>query len=157
MRYTFVLVLFILSFSLHAQKVRDFSAVTTENETVSFYDLKGSEATVIDFWASWCKPCLKAMPHVEYLHQSFADKGVSVIGVNTDGPRSQAKVKPIINSLHISYPILMDMNNQIMNDLNITVLPTIIIFDKEGVVVYRHEGYVKGDEKEWQVALEKIL
>ncbi|WP_282039726.1 TlpA family protein disulfide reductase [Saccharicrinis aurantiacus] len=143
--------------SMESQTIRDFSATSLDNNTVTFSSLKGEGLTVLDFWASWCKPCLKSMPYIEGIYTKYKDQGVSVVGVNTDGPRSQSKVKPIIKSLNIHYPIILDMNNNLMNDLNVLSLPTLLIVDKNNKVIYRHEGFVKGDEKRIEEELEKYL
>jgi len=88
------------------------------------------------------------------IFKKYQEKGVSFIGVNTDGPRNQSKIKPMINSLKVEYPIVLDTDNTLMNDLNVNVLPTLIIFDKKGKSVFIHEGFILGDEK---LIEEKIL
>jgi thiol-disulfide isomerase/thioredoxin len=148
--------IFSSSFS-YSQNIRDFSAQTVNSEFVNFSALMGKHVTVIDFWASWCKPCLKAMPQLNSIDDDYAGKGVKVIGINTDGPRSLSKVKPIINTLGINYPILLDLNGQLVNDFNVSALPFLIILDHEGKVVYQHEGYVRGDEREWEAKINELL
>ncbi|TLX73972.1 TlpA family protein disulfide reductase [Labilibacter sediminis] len=140
-----------------AQTVRNFSANTVSNDKVTFSGLKGHNLTIIDFWASWCKPCIKSMPLIEKIYNEFKTDGVNVIGFNVDGPRSVSKVKPIISSLNISYPIILDTESKIMRDLNIEVLPSLLIVDTKGKVLYRHEGYVKGDEIEWRDVIVGLL
>ena len=65
-----------------AQTIRDFSLTDTQNETYTFSQLKGEHLTIIDFWASWCKPCLKAMPVMEEMYLKNKNSGVNIIGRN---------------------------------------------------------------------------
>ncbi len=141
----------------HSQKIRDFLLDDIAGQTYSFADLKGEHLTIIDFWASWCKPCLKAMPKLEILQKKYEDNGVNLISINADGPRSIAKVAPLVRSLGIKNIVLKDINNEVMNDLNVFQLPTLLLIDNKGQVVFRHEGYTEGDEKVIEMQIMKIL
>lgn len=142
---------------VHSQKIRDFLLDDIAGETYSYADLKGEQLTILDFWASWCKPCLKAMPKLEALHKKYEAQGVNLISINTDGPRSIAKVAPLVKSLGLKNIVLKDINNEVMGDLNVFQLPTLLIIDSKGQVAYRHEGYNDGDEKEVEKELLKML
>ncbi|MBK3519073.1 TlpA disulfide reductase family protein [Carboxylicivirga marina] len=146
----FLLLIIFLAVSTigQAQTIPDFMLENLDGEWVSYSELKGDEVTVVDFWASWCKPCMKAMPEIEKLFNNYHHKGLSVISINTDGPRSISKVVPLSKTLKLSYPIISDINNELMNELNITALPTLLLVDNKGTVRYRHEGWNIGDEKE---------
>jgi thiol-disulfide isomerase/thioredoxin len=117
-----------------------------KNNWVSIDNIKGEKLTVIDFWATWCKPCVSAIPKINSLNKKFEGRGVVFIGINTDGPRNQSKVKPLVKALKISYPILLDPENNLMNALNVNVLPTLTIYDSKGKNLYFHEGFTLGDE-----------
>jgi cytochrome c biogenesis protein CcmG/thiol:disulfide interchange protein DsbE len=132
-----------LSFS---QSVRDFTLQNIDGELKTYHELKGEELTIIDLWASWCKPCLKSMPKINVLYKEYQNKGVEVIGINTDGPRSISKVKPIVKVLNLSYTNLTDINNTVMKDLEVASLPTLLIINSENNIVYRHEGFSSGGE-----------
>lgn len=155
-RYVFITLVLSIAFAANAQVVRDFKTNKLNNEVVSFEDLKGDKLTVLDFWASWCRPCLKAMPKLEKVYQEVSDKGVAVIGVNVDGPRSFSKALPLINSLKISYPNISDIEGKLKDELEVSSMPTLLIV-KGNKVVYRHEGYAPGDEEEWLKKIEKLL
>jgi len=64
------------------QKAPDFSAFTTTGQKVNLSDLKG-KVVILDFWASWCRPCQKSMPGLEKIYQQVKDKGVIVLSLNT--------------------------------------------------------------------------
>lgn len=146
-------------FSLMGVKAQnlDIDLKTTDNKWVNFQDQLGEKVTIIDFWATWCKPCVNAMPKINDIYNEFKTQGVTIIGVNVDGPRNQSKVKPLVNSLKIDYPILFDGDEELLNEMNATVLPTLYILDSKGKLVYTHEGFSPGDEKEIKEEILKLL
>jgi len=147
----------ISGYGLNAQQVRNFVLNDLQNKSRSFDELKGEKLTLIDFWATWCKPCNKAIPELNKLYTQFKGKGVNLIGINCDGPRSVAKVAPLSKSLQIEYPVLLDMNAELMNDLNLSAYPSLLMVNSSGKVVWIHEGYVPGDELVIQKEIEKQL
>ncbi|XOV94936.1 MAG: TlpA family protein disulfide reductase [Bacteroidota bacterium] len=143
--------------SVNAQKIRDFSFKDIHNNEQSYSKLKGEKITLIDFWTTWCKPCRKAMPELNHIYNSFKDQGVSIIGINCDGPRSIAKVAPLSASLQIEYPVLLDIDTELFNYLNLSGYPTLVLVDGSNKVRYIHEGFVTGDEQEIIEQIEKYL
>jgi len=142
---------------LNAQQVRNFVLNDIQNKSQSFEELKGEKLTILDFWATWCKPCNKAIPELNKLYLQYREKGVNIIGINCDGPRSIAKVAPLCKTLQIEYPVLIDMNTELMNGLNLSAYPSLLIVNSSGKVVWIHEGYVPGDELIIQKEIEKQL
>lgn len=129
------------------QTLRGFSLPDIKNLTVNFDEVKGEKITVIDFWATWCKPCMKAIPKLSQLSSKYRSKGVQFIGINGDGPRNMAKVGPLVRALQIDYTILLDPDLTLMQDLNISTFPTLLILNQEHKIIWRHEGFVEGDER----------
>lgn len=159
MKTVILVFLFVLisGYGTNAQQVRNFVLNDLQNKSRSFDELKGEKLTLIDFWATWCKPCNKAIPELNKLYSEFHSKGVNLIGINCDGPRSVAKVAPLSKSLQIEYPVLLDMNLEVMNGLNLSAFPTLLIVNSSGKVVWIHEGYLPGDELVIQKEIEKQL
>ena len=144
-------------FAAAGQQLPDFYLNDIQNNPQSFEDLKGDDLTLFDFWATWCKPCQKAIPELNKIYEAYSDRGVQVVGVNCDGPRSIAKVAPMVKSLQIQYPVLLDINADLMNNLNLTNFPTLIAVNTKGKVVYVHEGFALGDEIEIKEAIDALL
>lgn len=142
---------------LTAQTVANFEFKNIENKSQSYNELKGEKLTLIDFWATWCKPCNQAIPELNKIYSSYKDKGVEIIGINCDGPRSVSKVGPLSKSLKIQYPVLIDINSELKNELNIIGLPTLVMVNTKGKIVWIHEGFVSGDEKIIIAEIEKQL
>ena len=97
------------------------------------------------------------MPKINSLYEKYKSKGVNVIGVSMDGTRSRAKISPLVNSLFVTYPIVVDVNNDLSNAFGVSVLPTLIMLDKNGKKVFEHEGFSPGDESIIEKAILKYL
>lgn len=137
--------LFFSGFCLTAQTVTDFKFKDIDNNARTYNELKGEKLTLIDFWATWCGPCNKAIPELNKIYSLYKNKGVEIIGINCDGPRSVSKVAPHSKALKIQYPVLIDINSELKTELNIMGLPTLIIVNSKGKIVWIHEGFVSGD------------
>jgi thiol-disulfide isomerase/thioredoxin len=155
MKIIYFVIVFCMALQLQAQTVKNFNLKDTQNTSRSFEELKGEKLTIIDFWATWCKPCLKAIPELNTIYDQFKDKGVAVISINCDGPRSVAKVGPMSKSLKMNYPVLLDIDSTVKTQLNLAAFPTLILVDSKGKIVWIHEGFVSGDEKEIIAQIEK--
>ena len=115
------------TFSAFAQ-LPELDLENTDHEWVNLEELKGEKLTVVDFWALWCKPCINSMPTLNKIFEELKDQGVQFIGVNIDGPRNSAKVKPFIRTIGIEYPIVYDPDQELVNEFNVQAFPTLIVF-----------------------------
>ncbi len=156
-RWTMVLLLVALVNRSVGQVIQDFTLDNVDNERVSLADIKGDKLTIIDFWATWCKPCKKAMPKLNEFYEKYREKGLNVVGISCDGPRSVSQVEATVNNLRITYPILVDMDCKVMNAHQYQAFPTLIIIDQSNEVVYLHEGFTSGDEKKIEEAIVNLL
>ena len=138
-------------------EIPNFRLKNLDNRTVSFNSLKGEQFTVIDFWATWCKPCVKSIPKLVEISNEFEDQGVQFIGISIDGPRNLAKVKPFARSLGMTYPVLLDVNSEVMPKLSVRAVPTLLIVNADNEIVYVHEGYKAGEETEIREEILKLL
>lgn len=134
-----------------------FQLQDIHNEWKEFEDVKGEKLTVIDFWATWCQPCVRSIPELNKIAIEMEDKGVKFVGISIDGPRNQSKILPFVSSMGIEYTILKDINSEVMSEMNVTSVPTLLIIDKEGEIVYTHEGFRPGDDKVIKEEIENYL
>ncbi len=98
--------------------------------------------TVLDFWASWCEPCKKAMPHLEELWQRQDPNRVAFIGVNMDETREAAfgALAEVARVREVTFPMVWDNFNLAQDRYRIGTLPAMVIFDQNGRVAWAVGG-----------------
>jgi peroxiredoxin len=157
-RSSFLWIFLLLSLSAFSQgRVYDFSLEDVDRNIVYFSDVQGETLTVIDFWATWCQPCIRSLPKLVEMSRDLGMRGVGFVGISVDSPRNLSKVKPFARSMGITYPVLVDPNGELMGELNILAVPTLLLVDQALNIVYTHEGFHAGDETEIREAIDDFL
>ena len=128
-----------------------------DGRTVTLSSYLDQGPVVLDFWATWCKPCLAAMPELNALHEELGPRGLQVVGINEDGQRNAAKVKPFVRTQDIRFPILLDLNRAAQSRLNAPALPTTLLLDRDGNVVHTSFGYRPGEIQQLRAKIEALL
>ncbi len=158
----FVVVLCLLASPLSAQilkdqKAPDFTLPDLDGNNYRLYDNLGKEALLITFWATWCAPCIEEMKALRPVYEKYAPRGLEVISISVDDPKTVGRVGGFVNSRKFPYKILLDTNNEIMQLYQTTMPPFSILLDREGRIVYTHTGYRKGDEAELESHVADLL
>ena len=91
---------------------------------------------MLDFWATWCKPCERLMPRMQKLHEKYGGKGVVVFGVNT---REQRDPVALMRQKRLTYGLLLK-GEEIARDYGVINLPVVYVIGADGTIIYRHEG-----------------
>ena len=124
----------------------------------STFDLAAEKGSVLllNLWATWCAPCRFEIPELDKLHAKYAGRRFKVIGVSVDegGP---ADVKQFLSEQKISYPIAVDPEGKLATLLHTSVLPTSVLIDRSGNVVWKHFGVVNTSDTSLTQALESAL
>lgn len=138
--------------------VPDFELDTIRGDSVRLSDYLGDQVILLDFWATYCDPCLLAMPHLEELYQRYKQRGFVVLGVSIDGPESVARVRGEVQKLGVSFPILLDQETRVVALYNPrTTAPYSVLIGRDGSVIKKREGYVTGDTKTLDAEIETAL
>jgi peroxiredoxin len=117
--------------SLLGRPAPDFQpAVQAGDKLPRVSGLRG-KVVLIDFFATWCGPCVEAMPHVEELHQKLKKQGLVVVGVSNESP---AIVAHAAEKLHVTYPLASDDGEGVSASYQVFALPTMVVIDRKGVV-----------------------
>jgi cytochrome c biogenesis protein CcmG/thiol:disulfide interchange protein DsbE len=142
---------------LAADKAPVFTLKDLEGKTFSLQDELGKGPMVFDFWATWCKPCIKGLGKMQEIEAGYRAKGVRVYTINIDGPRNQAKIRPFLRRYRLTLPVLLDKTSELMKAYHLVGVPTTLIIGADGELVYQHQGYTPGDEKKVRTQLDKLL
>ena len=129
----------------------------TDGTETSLEEIHHSGPVLIDFWALWCAPCLKAMRHLDDLQEKYREQGLTVLGINLDTERSRSKVRSYIRSKGYGFTVALDPSQESYRRLNGTAMPYTILVDSTGKIVYRHSGYLPGDEKILETEIQSVL
>ncbi len=133
----------------------DFSLSDASQKTIKLGELRG-KVVLIDFWASWCEPCLRELPELEKLHKQLAGRGVVVIGINIDRERKNAD--ELIARLKLSFPSLYDPKGQVAELYDPPKMPTSYVVDQQGVVRLVSEGFAgAADIAKLKTTIEQLL
>jgi peroxiredoxin len=101
---------------------------------------------LVNFWASWCRPCIEEVPGIRRLIEAMAETPFAVIGVNVG--EAERRVQATAKRLRMEFPILLDKDSATFKGWGATVLPTAYILDGSGRVRYIGRGPVEWDRVE---------
>jgi peroxiredoxin len=100
---------------------------------------------LMSFWATWCKPCIVELRHLEKLYQKYKSKGFVVLAVSMDGPETQANVKPVIQNYRLTFPVVIDHETRIVKLYNTKHAAPFSVLLKKGKQIKTREGFQVSD------------
>jgi thiol-disulfide isomerase/thioredoxin len=131
-------------------------AADLKGKPMSWESLKG-KVVLVDFWATWCAPCRKAMPELQALHDKYAKRGFTVLGVAIDEGNPVPKIKKFVTSKKITYPIAIDSEEDpTWGRFRVKAVPAAFLIDQEGRIVAQWTG-VSADSREVEEKLAALL
>ena len=102
---------------------------------------------IINFWATWCNPCMAELPHLNQIDKDYEDRNVEVVAISLDAARHASKVKAYIKSRKYQFITLLDTDTAVVSQYHPQKsIPYTIILDREGHIVHTHVGYISGVE-----------
>ena len=116
----------------------NFALPDLKNNTVKLSAYDG-QIRIVDFWATWCPPCRKEIPHFQALHEKYGDQGLKVIGVALGEEASV--VQPFVDRMKMTYTSLLGDTQVAQQFGGIEAIPTTFVIDKKGRVYKKHIGY----------------
>jgi len=102
---------------------------------------------ILNFWASWCKPCIKEMSAIADVYDDWVEEtGVKLVAVSIDDARSSKMVEPLANGKGWEYDILLDPNGDFKRAMNVGLIPHTFLIDGNGNIVWQHTSFAEGSE-----------
>ena len=139
-------------------KAQDFTTRDMDGKTVKLSDYLGKQTILLNFWSTYCEPCLAEFPHLRKMQDDKKAKGFVILAVAMDGPETVAQVKPFAQRNNLNFPVLLDEDSAICALYNPKKSgPLTILIDKTGQVTQVREGYNPGDEETLAVEVDKLL
>lgn len=100
---------------------------------VTLSSLRG-KVVLLDFWATWCAPCVQMLPTLHDLHREFQPRGVEFVGINSDGPMTTAEdLRAFLQQRPAPYPIVVD-DGQVGERYNVAALPHMVVVGRDGMI-----------------------
>lgn len=127
---------------------------TPDGSTKSLADYRG-EYVLMDFWATWCGPCRRAMPGMQRLHNLYGPRGLNVIGVNTSEENPDEAVG-YMRSKRFSYQLLLRADD-VARQYNVSGIPSFFLINPQGQIVYASSGFSTAGEQKLEAKIRAEL
>jgi len=122
-----------------AKTAPSFTLQDLKGNHISLSDFQG-KVVVLDFWATWCPPCVKEIPHFIELYEQYKDRGFAMVGISLDR-QGVSVVKSFTQKYRVNYPILMTDGRVDKAYGGITGIPTTFVIDSAGNIRQKYIGY----------------
>ena len=129
----------------------DFRLKTFDGRAVSLDDYRG-QVVLLDFWATYCSPCVAALPELQALHAKHGSRGFSVVGVTVDD--RAALVQKATSRAKVTYPILQ-ATPEVWNAYKVNALPALILVGRDGRILKRYGG--EADKQAMLAEIERAI
>ncbi len=135
------------------QAAPSLKVTTTSGQTVSLANYKG-HVLVLDFFASWCEPCKRAIPHLIELNRKYGKHGLQILGLSLDEDRED--LNEFVMPLKLNYPVAQ-ANEDLQSGYGLRSIPTLVLIDKKGIVVEKYMGLTDEMRKTLDATIKRLL
>jgi cytochrome c biogenesis protein CcmG, thiol:disulfide interchange protein DsbE len=125
------------------------AGIVTPTEAAATLDLARYRGKVVyvDFWASWCGPCKLSFPFMEQLATRYPASDLAVVTINVDRQRTAADA--FLRQVRSTLPVIYDAAGDLAQAWKVADMPTSLVFDRKGVMRFRHQGFFPGKVREY--------
>ncbi|NRG47535.1 redoxin domain-containing protein [Bacillus sp. CRN 9] len=118
----------------------DFELTTLNGNTVKLSDYKGKKV-ILNFWASWCPPCVAEMPHMQQFYENNKENDIEIVAVNlTSLDKGMSEIKKFVDENNLSFTIPLDKDGTIGIQYETFSIPTSYIIDSNGIIIKKIVG-----------------
>src|SRR5262245_35853015 len=132
----------------------DIQLRTARGTTTRVNDFKG-KVVLVDFWASWCRPCVRSFPAIDGLYRKFRGRGLEVLAVNMDRQRRDADA--FLSRVPHAIRIFFDADGHALQAFGLGGIPSLVLIDRLGNVRFVHAGYSDNIGDEARPEIETLL
>jgi peroxiredoxin len=132
----------------------NFTLQTINGEEVKLDDLRG-EAVMVNYWVTWCIPCLEEMPILEKLHREYQEQGFTLLSVNGIAQDDMNTVMSTLDEFNVTFPVALDEGDAVYNEFQVRFMPTTFFIDKQGVIQHIQLGSTS--EEGFRTQIEELL
>lgn len=130
----------------------DFTLNSLDGEEYTLSKLKG-KVIIVDFWATWCPPCRREVPHLVSFYEKYRDKGLIILGVSAE---ERQTLEAFRKENNVNYPILLG-NNEVFQRFGVRSIPHTLFIDKKGNVRKTQIGYSDDFLPEFESLIETLI
>lgn len=131
----------------------DFTLPSLDGKKVSLSDLRG-QVVVLDFWATWCPPCVKSLPMMAELYRENKDKGVTIYAINLR--EDKARVEAFLSEREIDIPVLLDADGSVAEKYNVEAIPQTVVISPDGRVQKVFTGFGSSTEESLRTTIQSF-
>jgi peroxiredoxin len=132
----------------------DFTLPSAAGSNLRLREQRG-QVVMLNFWATWCGPCRREMPHLNRIYGKYRPAGFLLLGVNVD--EDPANARGLANKLGVQFPVLFDSKQSVSRMYDLSTMPSTVIIDRDGRVRYIHLGYKDGYEDVYEKQVAELL
>ncbi|RKZ69882.1 MAG: hypothetical protein DRQ44_02250 [Gammaproteobacteria bacterium] len=132
----------------------EFTLPDFKDHKHSLSDYKG-KVVLVNFWASWCPPCIYEMPELTRLKKQLVDQPFEIIAVNVG--EKKYRVRKFVKLINFNLPVLLDTSQDTFHAWGVKTLPTSFLIDTEGDIRYRIRGNPDWDDKNTIAVIEQLI
>lgn len=140
------------------EKAADFTLKDLDGQNISLSDFLGSKVILVNFWATWCDPCMKEMPKLNEMQKELGPRGLQVISITVDEAKDEGEVRKIVKRFRYDPVVLLDSETRVVDMFNKRKdMPWTMIIGTDGMIHHKKKGFTDGDEKKLQEWVEALL
>jgi thiol-disulfide isomerase/thioredoxin len=125
-------------------------------KAIDLSQFKG-QVVMINFWATWCKPCRDEMPLLEDIYKKYKPMGFTLVGVNVEPDAKDAEAWLGKLSKPVTFPVAFDTDSKVSKMYKVAVMPSTVFVDRKGNIRVMHKGYKAGDENAYLTQIRSML
>jgi peroxiredoxin len=133
---------------------RDFQLKAVDGHKYALSDLKG-KVVLINFWATWCAPCVGELPHLARIYEQYKERGFELLAISIDDPAKHYLVKKLAQKYRLNFPVLYDKGAAKLYD--VAGYPTSLFVDRDGDMRYFQEGALEDGVHRLEIILNELL